>query len=96
MRKTILIAAFLLVMTSLFAVTPPKDAPAYMEYPETGFIAWSYTEKELPLSISTADMCIALAAVFFAAVVAAPGEREIDAKLRTERSDLSLRHVAER
>ena len=58
MRKIILIATVLLMMTSLFAITPPNDAPAYMEYPETGFIAWSYTEKELPLSISTADMCI--------------------------------------
>ena len=54
MRKTILIAIFLLVMTSLFAVTPPKDAPAYMD-PFFGYNVCDYFQHWLEMERLSPD-----------------------------------------
>lgn len=65
MKKTALVIILLSVMVSLWAIMPPSVTKVSRIYPETGFSAWSYTESELPASISTANMCIVSECVGF-------------------------------
>lgn len=57
MKRTTLLILVLCLVSAVFA-QKPEGVLSYQAYPETGFEAWSFTEKNLPDEIYTADMCI--------------------------------------
>ena len=57
MKRTTLLILVLCLVSTVFA-QKPEGVLSYQAYPETGFEAWSFTEKNLPDEIYTADMCI--------------------------------------
>ena len=57
MKRTVLLLLMFCLALSAFA-QKPEGALSYQSYPETGFEAWSFTDRNLPDEIYTADMCI--------------------------------------